>query len=154
MRYRNGEPQFNPIEHGWDEFFGYMGGNVHYFNHKELSDLHVLFEGRLPVYRKGYMTHLITDSSIAFIERHKDKPFFLFVSHESPHFPFQGPGDEKKVIDETNWLEADAKTYVAMLEDLDSEVGRVLKTLKEKKLEKETVVIFVSDNGCFAKAES
>jgi len=35
------EPQFNPIEHGWDEFFGYMGGNVHYFNHRELSDLHV-----------------------------------------------------------------------------------------------------------------
>ena len=146
------EPQFNPVEHGWDEFFGYMGGNVHYFNHRELSDLHVLFQGRLPVYRKGYMTHLITDSSIDFIERHKDQPFFLFVSHESPHFPFQGPGDEKKVIDETNWMEPDAKTYVAMLENLDGEVGRVLKTLKEKNLEEETVVIFVSDNGGFAKA--
>ena len=146
------EPQFNPIEHGWDEFFGYMGGNVHYFNHRELSDLHVLFQGRLPVYRKGYMTHLITDSSIDFIKRHKDKPFFLFVSHESPHFPFQGPGDERKVVDETNWMEADAKTYVAMLEDLDSEVGRLLKALEESNLVKNTLVIFVSDNGGFAKA--
>ena len=146
------EPQFNPLEHGWDEFFGYMGGNVHYFNHRELSDLHVLFQGRLPVYRKGYMTHLITDSSIDFIKRNKEKPFFLFVSHESPHFPFQGPGDEKKVIDETNWMEADAKTYVAMLEDLDSEVGRLLKALEESNLVKNTLVIFVSDNGGFAKA--
>ncbi|MBT7743442.1 MAG: sulfatase-like hydrolase/transferase [Opitutae bacterium] len=146
------EPQFNPLEHGWDEFFGYMGGNVHYFNHRELSDLHVLFQGRLPVYRKGYMTHLITDSSIDFIKRNKEKPFFLFVSHESPHFPFQGPGDERKVVDETNWMEADAKTYVAMLEDLDSEVGRLLKALEESNLVKDTLVIFVSDNGGFAKA--
>ena len=35
------EPDFNPLEHGWDEFFGYLGGNVHYFNHRETSDLHV-----------------------------------------------------------------------------------------------------------------
>ncbi len=146
------EPHFNPIEHGWDEFFGYMGGNVHYFNHRELSDLHVLFKDRLPVYRKGYMTHLITDSSIDFIKRNKEKPFFLFVSHESPHFPFQGPRDERKVVDETNWMEADAKTYVAMLEDLDSEVGRLLKALEESNLVKDTLVIFVSDNGGFAKA--
>ena len=146
------EPQFNPIEHGWDEFFGYMGGNVHYFNHRELSDLHVLFQGRLPVYRKGYMTHLITDSSIDFIDGNKEKPFFLFVSHESPHFPFQGPSDAKKLVNEKNWTEADAKTYVAMLEDLDREVGRLLTTLKEKNLTKNTIVIFVSDNGGFAKA--
>jgi len=146
------EPQFNPLEHGWDDFFGYMGGNVHYFNHRELSDLHVLYRGRLPVYEEGYMTHLITDSSLAFIERNKDRPFFLFVSHETPHFPFQGPGDAKKLVDKTNWTEPDAKAYVAMLEDLDREVGRVLATLKKHKLEKNTLVVFVSDNGGFARA--
>ena len=146
------EPQFNPLEHGWDDFFGYMGGNVHYFNHRELSDLHVLYRGRLPVYEEGYMTHLITDSSLAFIERNKDRPFFLFVSHETPHFPFQGPGDAKKLVDKTNWTEPDAKAYVTMLEDLDREVGRVLATLKKHKLEKNTLVVFVSDNGGFARA--
>ena len=146
------EPQFNPLEHGWDEFFGYMGGNVHYFNHRELSDLHVLYRGRLPVYEEGYMAHLITDSSLAFIERNKDRPFFLFVSHETPHFPFQGPGDAKKLVDKTNWTEPDAKAYVTMLEDLDREVGRVLATLKKHKLEKNTLVVFVSDNGGFARA--
>ena len=146
------EPQFNPLEHGWDDFFGYMGGNVHYFNHRELSDLHVLYRGRLPVYEDGYMTHLITDSSLDFIERNKDRPFFLFVSHETPHFPFQGPGDAKKLVDKSNWTEPDAKTYVAMLEDLDREVGRVLAALKKHQLEKNTLVVFVSDNGGFARA--
>ena len=58
----------------------------------------------------------------------------------------------RKVVDETNWMEADAKTYVAMLEDLDSEVGRLLKALEESNLVKNTLVIFVSDNGGFAKA--
>ena len=56
------EPHFNPIEHGWDEFFGYLGGNVHYFNHRETSDLHVLFRGRLPVHSEGYMTCLLYTS--------------------------------------------------------------------------------------------
>ena len=146
------EPRFNPMEHGWDEFFGYLGGNVHYFNHRETSELHVLFRGRLPVHSQGYMTHLITDSSIDFIERHKEQPFFLFVSHESPHFPFQGPKDAKKKVTKENWMKPDADTYVAMLEDLDAEVGRVLAALKQHKLERNTLVIFVSDNGGFAPA--
>jgi N-acetylgalactosamine-6-sulfatase len=146
------EPQFNPMEHGWDDFFGYMGGNVHYFNHRETSELHVLYRGRLPVHTQGYMTHLITDSSINFIERHKDKPFFLYVSHECPHFPFQGPKDVKKEVNKINWMKPDADTYVAMLEDLDSEVGRLLSALDKHKLADNTLVIFVSDNGGFAGA--
>ena len=47
------EPKFNPKTHGWHEFFGYLGGNVHYFNHRETSDLHVLFSDDLPIYRDG-----------------------------------------------------------------------------------------------------
>ena len=146
------EPQFNPMEHGWDDFFGYMGGNVHYFNHRETSDLHVLYRGRLPVYAEGYMTHLITDSSIKFIEENKNDPFFLFVSHECPHFPFQGPGDAKKVVNKENWMKPDEETYLAMLEDLDSEVGRLLLALEKHKLADDTLVVFVSDNGGFAGA--
>jgi len=146
------EPKFNPIEHGWDDFFGYLGGNVHYFNHRETSDLHVLFRGRLPVYREGYMTHLITGDSITFVERNKDRPFFLFVSHECPHFPFQAPGDGDKNVTEENWTEVDPESYVAMLEDLDSEVGRLLKAVAAAGIADNTIVIFGSDNGGFPGA--
>ncbi len=146
------EPHFNPIDHGWDSFFGYLGGNVHYFNHRETSDLHVLFQGRLPVYREGYMTHLITDDAVAFIENSRNQPFFLYVAHECPHFPFQGPEDSEKEVTAANWMEKDAKTYVAMLEDLDAEVGRLLAVIDREGLADNTVVVFVSDNGGFAGA--
>ena len=141
------EPHFNPIEHGWDSFFGYLGGNVHYFNHRETSELHVLFRGRLPVYREGYMTHLVTDASLEFLQRHRNRPIFLYVSHECPHFPFQGPTDKDKIVTKENWMERDAKTYVAMLEDLDSEVGRLLDGIRDAQPRRETIVVFVSDNG-------
>jgi len=146
------EPHFNPLEHHWNEFFGYLGGNVHYFNHRETSELHVLFRGRLPVHREGYMTHLITDDAIAFIERHKHHPFFLYVSHESPHFPFQGPKDKDKIVTKENWMRPDAAAYRAMLEDLDSEVGRLLGAIDAAKIAHTTIVVFVSDNGGLAGA--
>ena len=145
------EPHFNPKIHGWDDFYGYMGGNVHYFNHKELSDLHVLFRGNLPVYSEGYMSDLITDHSVRFIQENKENPFFLFVSHECPHFPFQGPGDANKKVDGSNWMEPDEATYVAMLEDLDNQVGKVLDALDKEGLTENTLVVFVSDNGGFGK---
>jgi arylsulfatase A-like enzyme len=145
------EPKFNPMEHGWDAFFGYMGGNVHYFNHKELSDLHVLYRGRLPVYAEGYMSDLITKESVQFIEENKAEPFFLFISHECPHFPFQGPADSEKDINASNWTSPDEETYVTMLEDLDDQVGKVLTALDDKEVADNTIVIFVSDNGGYGK---
>jgi N-acetylgalactosamine-6-sulfatase len=141
------EPKFHPPQHGWNDFFGYLGGNVDYFTHRELSDLHVLFRGRLPVYRDGYMTHLITDDSVAFLQRHKDRPFFLYVAHECPHFPFQGPEDRDKPVTEENWTERDPETYVAMLEDLDAEVGRLLAEIDKAGIAERTIVVFASDNG-------
>ena len=141
------EPKFNPMEHGWDDFFGYLGGNVHYFNHRETSDLHVLFQGRLPVYREGYMTHLISDAAVAFIERHQERPMFLYVSHESPHFPFQGPDDKDKKVTKENWMQRDPQAYIQMLQDLDAEVGRLLDAVDGAGLRENTIVVFVSDNG-------
>lgn len=143
------EPQFNPMEHGWDSFFGYLGGNVHYFNHRETSPLHVLFQGRLPVYRDGYMTHLITDAAIEFLDRADDRPFFLYVAHECPHFPFQAPTDRAKEVTADNWMEFDQDAYVAMLEDLDREVGRLLQAVEKRGLADNTLFVFASDNGGF-----
>lgn len=146
------EPQFNPMNHGWDAFFGYLGGNVHYFNHRETSPLHVLFRGRLPVYRDGYMSDIITTDAIEFIQASQSRPFFCYVSHECPHFPFQGPGDRDKVVTADNWTEKDPDAYVAMLEDLDAQVGKLLQAITDANLRERTLVVFVSDNGGFAGA--
>ena len=145
------EPKFNPKTHGWHEFFGYLGGNVHYFNHRETSDLHVLFSDDLPIYRDGYMTDLITESSVKFIEKTKD-PYLLFISHESPHFPFQGPSDTAKNVTSENWMDLDQDAYVAMIESLDSSVGQIVNAVEQAGQRDNTAIVFVSDNGGFANA--
>lgn len=145
------EPKFNPKTHGWHEFFGYLGGNVHYFNHRETSDLHVLFSDDLPIYRDGYMTDLITESSVKFIEKTKE-PYLLFISHESPHFPFQGPSDTAKNVTSENWMDLDQDAYVAMIESLDSSVGQIVNAVEQAGQRDNTAIVFVSDNGGFANA--
>ena len=145
------EPKFNPKNHGWNEFFGYLGGNVHYFNHRETSDLHVLFTDDLPVYREGYMTDLITNASVKFIEK-TTAPYLLFVSHESPHFPFQGPADNQKSVTSENWMEVDPDAYDAMIESLDSSVGTLVNAIERKGQRDNTIIVFVSDNGGFSGA--
>ena len=72
---------------------------------------------------------------------------FLYVAHETPHFPYQRPEDKEKVVTKENWMGSDPATYVAMLEGMDSEVGRLLDAIDEAGIREKTVVVFVSDNG-------
>ncbi|MEM9018373.1 MAG: sulfatase-like hydrolase/transferase, partial [Verrucomicrobiota bacterium] len=91
------EPKFSPLDQGFDEFVGFLGGNVDFFRHRELSDLEVYLSGRDPIEREGYTTHLITEDAVRFLERRSEepeKPFFLYLPHAAPHFPFQGPDDD------------------------------------------------------------
>ena len=147
------EPKFSPLDQGFDEFTGFLGGNVSYFRHIELSDIPAYYEGRKPARREGYLTHLITDDAVDFLERqvrgtNGEKPFFLYVPHASPHFPFQGPDDDTgKAPTAEQWMEGSRETYVEMLENLDSEVGRLLTALKKSGRADNTLVVFASDHG-------
>ncbi len=144
------DAKFNPLEYGFDRFFGCLGGNVDYFTHKELSPLPVLYRDRAPVRRDGYMTHLIAADAAGFIRDHRDEPFFLYVPLTTPHFPFQGPDDAGIPFTKENWMKGTRAKYVELLEDLDAQVGRILKTLEEAGLANKTVVVFASDNGAMA----
>ena len=71
-------------------------------------------------------TDLITEDAVAFIEREQKRPFFLFVSHAAPHFPWQGPNDAAKDVrpKKKSWQQGDRETYAAMVERmLDSALG-------------------------------
>lgn len=147
------EPKFSPLEQGFDEFTGFLGGNVEYFRHHELSDLKVYLSGRKPVEREGYLTDLIAEDTIAFLDARAaepDGPFFLFASHAAPHFPFQGPEDRDPEPTAETWMEGTRESYVAMLRSLDKGVGRVLATLEKNGQAENTIVIFASDHGAMA----
>lgn len=148
------EPKFNPLDQGFDRFTGFLGGNVEYFRHVELSDLDVFLSGREAIQRDGYLTHLITEEAVRFLDERageSDRPFFLYLPHASPHFPFQGPKDDTgKLPTKEEWQTGTRLTYVSMLEDLDAAVGTVLATLEKNGQAKDTLVIFASDNGAMA----
>ena len=137
------KPRHNPIHHGFDEFIGFLPGGSDYLNHRNWRD------GVEVKDQKGYGTHIITDKSVDFIKRNKDKPFFLFVSHQAVHNYYQIPSDPPGTRGRDIPLRGKEaqRRYKIMLEDLDKGVGKIMDTLKALDLDEKTLVIFLSDNG-------
>ena len=103
----------------------------------------------LPSRKEGeYLTDREGDEAANFISKHKDKPFFLYYAPYAVHTPIQGRKDlvEKYKNKPTNSPQKNA-TYAAMVESMDSAVGKIFDALKDNKIEQETIVIFTSDNG-------
>ncbi len=138
-----------PLQQGFDHFFGLLGGNHHYFEHMDRIGVPDLWRGNEPVECEGYTTTLITDDATKFIDRNKEKTFFLFLSHAAPHFPWQGADDADKLVrpKTKSWQQGDRVTYKSMVESMDAGIGRVLETLDRLGLREKTLVVFSSDNG-------
>lgn len=146
------EPKFSPLDQGFDEFIGFLGGNVDYFRHRELSDLDVYLMGRkIVTEREGYTTDLITEDARRFLQqRHEEpeKPFFLYLPHAAPHFPFQGPDDDDGGMPSAEeWTTGTRATYIEMMRSLDASVGSVLDALDDIGATEKTIVVFTSDHG-------
>src|SRR5947209_16861485 len=150
-------PEFSPLKSGYDQFLGIFGGAADYFNHganasrsgAEASQLH---EQEVPVERHGYMTNLLGDRAVQSIENYaKSKEAFLLSLHfTAPHWPWEGPDDETESQRIRNIFHRDGgtqKTYAAMVQSLDANIGRVLQALDVHGLSGNTIVVFTSDNG-------
>jgi len=137
------KPRQNPIHHGFDEFVGFLPGGGDFHRHGNWMD------GTEVKAQKGYSTDIITDRSVDFIKRNRDKPFFLYVSHQAVHNPYQTPADtpENRPKGKRLSRELARPRYKIMLEEMDKGVGKVLDTLKELDLDENTFVFFFSDNG-------
>ncbi|MCI0681436.1 MAG: sulfatase [Gemmataceae bacterium] len=133
--------QFHPQERGFDEFFGFLGGAHTYFADKGAP----ILRGKTPVAEKEYLTDAFAREANAFIERHKDRPFFLYLSFNAVHTPMDATKDRLQkfagIADKTR------RTYAAMLSAMDDAVGQVLRKLSDAGLEEDTLIFFFSDNG-------
>ncbi len=136
-------PQFLPTRHGFDDYFGLPYSNDMWPNHPtaKFPDL-PLIEGEKtielnPDQRK--LTTWYTERAVAFIEKNKDKPFFLYVPHNMPHVPLFV--SDKYKGKSKNGL------YGDVIEEIDWSVGQILAALKKHNLDESTLVIFTSDNG-------
>jgi len=138
-----------PLQQGFDHFFGLLGGNHHYFEHMDRIGVPDLWLGNDAIEREGYTTDLITDDALTFIEKNRSNRFFLYLSHAAPHFPHQGPDDADKDVrpKSKTWQPGDRETYIAMVEHMDKGIGKVLDRLDRLGLRENTLVVFSSDNG-------
>src|SRR6266498_1835388 len=144
-------PDFGPLKSGYDQFFGIFGGAADYFNHGSKSSA-PLFEQEVPVDRVGYMTNLLGDRAVQTVEGYarSKEPFLLSLHFTAPHWPWEGPDDEAESKRIKNLFHRDGgtqKTYGAIIQSLDSNIGRVLQALDGHGLSANTIVIFTSDNG-------
>jgi arylsulfatase A-like enzyme len=143
----------SPLAHGFDMFFGFKAGYIDYWEHVDNGGLPDLFENDMPITVAGYMTDLITDRSVKFINDHARQPFFLEVAYNAAHWPYQDPDQPSQAIDNAKHLHAwddDTNTradYVKIMERADQGVGQILAALDRQKLSNNTLVVFTNDNG-------
>jgi arylsulfatase A len=130
----------HPNRQGFDEFFGFMMGHLGYYynaiyNHNDEA-----------VATEGYSTDFFTQQAIGFIEQNKNKPFFCYIPYNVPHSPFQVP---EKYFNKykSKGLENELASVYGMVENMDMNIGLVLAKLEQLNLAKNTIVIFLSDNG-------
>ncbi len=135
------DEKFHPLNYGFDEFRGFIGGNVDYHSHIAGYGTQQLdwWNNRKIENETGYATDLLTKYATDFIARNKDAPFFLYLAHGAPHNPWQG----RDLLNKKSPVE----TYKEVIGVLDDSVGAVIAELRKHQLESNTLVIFGSDNG-------
>ena len=113
--------EYGPNAHGFDEFFGFLGSDLDYYAHHDNSGTPGLYDNTQLVNRSGYLTDLITDRAVSFIEKHLKEPFFLYVPYNAPHWPFQPPNRPQDVRDRTTYspLNGNRADYIRMVEQMD-----------------------------------
>jgi len=141
------DPKFNPLKHGFTEFFGIVGAGESYFTHKNTQGVMDLFDGERPVEMDGYLTDLFTDRAIQFIRRNRTRPFYMSLHYNAPHWPWEGPGDRASAAPCAVTTGGSAEIYGEMVKSMDRGIGRVLQALRDRGLERNTLIIFTSDNG-------
>jgi arylsulfatase A-like enzyme len=144
-------PWFSPLKSGYDEFFGHRTGACDFFRHAGFGG-HDLWEGDEEVFRKGYLTDLLTDRALDFLKRQSaKKPFLLSLHYNAPHWPWETRDDEaesKRIGKRIEHLDGGSvKTYLEMVRVMDEGIGRVLAALDDIGASENTLVVFSSDNG-------
>jgi arylsulfatase A-like enzyme len=135
-------PKFSPNKHGFDEFFGILGGNADYFTHKEESDLPCFYHNDRPIQEDGYLTDLLTEHAVGWLKQRSKNPFFLYLPYTCPHLPLEGPEDNGKPPENSSH-----DRYRRMIERMDRGIGEVLAQVDRMGEAENTLVIFMSDNG-------
>jgi len=137
-------PQFHPLRRGFQEFFGFLGGGHSYTS--PLGDAtNPVLRGTEPVDEKEYLTDAFGREAVAFVERRKAEPFFLYLAFNAVHTPMQAT--EKYTDRFASIADRNRRIHAGMMASMDDAIGGVLSTLEKNRLTDNTLIFFISDNG-------
>jgi arylsulfatase A-like enzyme len=158
------QPQFFPPKRGFDEFFGFTFGGSIYINPQDPKAVTVdgqwgvpktmtsrgkdnpIYRLDKPVEEPEHLTDAFSREAVNFIDRHKRHPFFLYLTYNAPHAPYQ---TTKEYYDRFSHIKDETKRiYAAMINQMDEGIGRVKNKLKTEGIYNNTLIFFISDNGC------
>jgi len=145
-------PDFGPLKSGYEEFFGPLSGGVDYFTHCAGDGQHDLWFNESERSEEGYLTDLISQRAVGYIDRmaKQSAPFFLSLHYTAPHWPWETRGDAAKAPPKGSLFHLDGgsvDTYRRMIHHMDEGIGWVLEALERHGMARNTLVVFTSDNG-------
>jgi arylsulfatase A-like enzyme len=147
-------PHFGPLRSGYQEYFGPMSGGVDYFTHCGFDGRPDLWSGDQECTEEGYLTDLLSRRAVDTIARmaqDRQRPFFLSLHYTAPHWPWETRDDAalaQQVKDNLFHLHGgNIHSYRRMIHHMDEGIGWVMQALRRYGLERDTLVIFTSDNG-------
>jgi arylsulfatase A-like enzyme len=135
------DPKYHPNARGFDEAICFRGGWSDYWQWRlDYNGSYRECDGR-------YLTDVFTQEALEFIKRHRDRPFFLHLAYNAPHFPFQVPDEDAKPFRETGKFTEGVSLIYGMIRRMDKGIGQLLNALEEFGIAENTIVLFTSDNG-------
>lgn len=147
--------KFWPNERGFDYWFGFYGGGLSYWGQPKRGNpkTGVLRNGTIvPQSELTYLTDDFSDETIRFIDKNKDRPFFIYLAYNAPHGPIQAT---KEYLDMVSHIEfGDRAAYAAMVVGVDVGVGKIVDKLKQEGIYENTLIFYYSDNGGHSMAAS
>jgi arylsulfatase A-like enzyme len=132
----------HPVSKGFDEFFGHIDGSHPYIG--ELKSDPIL-RGTVKAPESQYLTRAYAREAVSFIERHRKEPFFLYVAFNAVHLPFHA--EPQMLARFAHIKDQNRRYFAALLAYMDDATGEIVASLRKQGLEKDTLVVFVSDNG-------
>ncbi|MCG9792307.1 sulfatase-like hydrolase/transferase [Flavobacterium algicola] len=139
----------HPNKRGFDEFYGFETGSRSYFPIKNPNKKQMLQHNGEQVVFEGYMTDVLGDQSVKYIEENKEAPFFMYLAYNAVHTPM-----EAKLVHLEKYKNHPRQKLASMTWSLDENIGKLQAKLKELKLEENTLIYFLSDNGGAANNDS
>ncbi len=146
-------PSFGPLRSGYQEFFGPMSGGVDYFTHCASTGAHDLWQGEQEHSEDGYLTDLLSQRSVDYVNRmaKQPSPFLLSLHYTAPHWPWETRDDEALAQEVRHNLfhlhGGNIHSYRRMIHHMDEGIGRIMDALQRNGQADNTLVVFTSDNG-------